>query len=97
MLRKRGVPEGDVLASVESWRSGTNMHMVHSVALLASPYVPNAAIVAPLLVSGIILFSGSCYLRGWTADRAYGKAAPLGGFLFMAAWAAVALGPSLKV
>jgi uncharacterized membrane protein YgdD (TMEM256/DUF423 family) len=50
-----------------------------------------ATISGVFLTAGMAMFSGSCYAVGVTEDRAYGKAAPVGGLALMAGWISLAL------
>lgn len=44
-----------------------------------------------LFTAGIVLFSGSLYLRVWTGRKAFGAITPLGGLAFLAGWACLIL------
>lgn len=39
-----------------------------------------------LFVSGTLIFCGTCYYNGLTADKTYNKYTPTGGMLLIAAW-----------
>ena len=47
--------------------------------------------VGGLALTGVVLFSGSCYASAITEDRANSKLAPFGGSAFILAWLALAL------
>ena len=74
------------------WATALQIHMFHTVALLAiaaliqpdsHPLMPWSSIAMML---GLLLFSGSLYLRASGFVAVPGLLAPLGGLLLMAAW-----------
>lgn len=76
---------------VEVWGTGARLHLFHGLGLLvlgrmAAP--PKAT--APLLVLGILLFSGSLYTMALTNIRWLGAITPLGGGSFIVGWALLA-------
>ena len=62
------------------------------VAWLADRGAPLAHLAGWLMLAGIVLFSGSLYLLVLTNTRWLGAITPLGGLLFLAAWALCAWG-----
>jgi uncharacterized membrane protein YgdD (TMEM256/DUF423 family) len=86
-------------AYAKTFDSGSKMHLLHSVLLVATPAIcgrgaknPRMAnITGALLTVGMTMFSGSCYAVAVTEDRSYGKAAPAGGLALMAGWLSFAL------
>ena len=73
------------------WRTGNVFHLVHSVALLATPMMPASQLAAPLLALGVVLFSGSVYARAFTDVREFGMLGPVGGILLIAGWLVIAM------
>jgi len=79
------------------WATALQMHMFHTVALLgiAALIQPDSPRLMPwsaiLMMSGILLFSGSLYLRAGGFVAVPGLVTPLGGLLLMAAWLALIL------
>ena len=74
------------------WATALQIHMFHTVALLgiaaliqpgSPPLMPWSGIAMML---GLLLFSGSLYLRASDFVPVPGLLAPLGGLLLMAAW-----------
>ena len=74
------------------WATALQIHMFHTVALLgiaaliqpgSPPLMPWSGIAMML---GLLLFSGSLYLRASDFVSVPGLLAPLGGLLLMAAW-----------
>ena len=74
------------------WATALQIHMFHTVALLgvaaliqpgSPPLMPWSGIAMML---GLLLFSGSLYLRASGFVAVPGLLAPLGGLLLMAAW-----------
>ena len=92
-LRSRLAP--DLLAVFET---AARYQMYHALALLAVAWAatrwPGVPIHAAgwLFIGGTLLFSGSLYLLALTGVRWLGAVTPLGGLLFLAGWAALAVG-----
>ena len=92
-LRSRLAP--DLLAVFET---GARYQMYHALALLAVAWAATRWPGAPirtagwLFIGGTLLFSGSLYLLALTGVRWLGAVTPLGGLLFLAGWAALAVG-----
>ena len=69
-------------------------HFVHALGLLIVSLMPRAGVLSEakagwvciLLLTGIVLFSGSLYALAITGMRALGAVTPLGGLSFIAAW-----------
>ena len=92
MLRDRLSPE-----LLNTFQTGVQYHMYHALALLGIGLMMlnfSASnllrISAYLMMSGIILFSGSLYLLSITGLRWLGAITPLGGLCFLTAWALIA-------
>jgi uncharacterized membrane protein YgdD (TMEM256/DUF423 family) len=74
------------------WATALRMHMFHTVALLglAALIQPDSPRLLPwsgiLMMLGVLLFSGSLYLRAGGFVSVPGLVTPLGGLLLMAAW-----------
>ena len=73
------------------FETANKYHFVHSLALLATPLVQRPSLTGGLLTGGLGIFCGSCYAVALREDRALGKAAPVGGMLFIAAWLSMVL------
>ena len=92
-LRARLAP--DLLTVFET---GARYQMYHALALLAVAWASNHWPGTPLrlagwlFIGGTVLFSGSLYLLALTGARWLGAVTPLGGLLFLAGWAALAIG-----
>ncbi|MGQ3481145.1 DUF423 domain-containing protein [Paenibacillus sp. TY11] len=75
------------------YETGVKYHMIHAVGLLiialaAGQWGPSTRLrwAARLLLTGIILFSGSLYVLSLTGIRVLGAITPLGGVCFIAGW-----------
>ena len=79
------------------YKTGSNYHLIHSTALMGSALMLKGRkrnIVCGLFATGIILFSGSCYIVALTGVRKpYSYPAPIGGFALIGAWVAAGLIP----
>ncbi len=83
------------------YQTGVQYHFWHTLALLAvgimlSLGIHNRWIVVSggLFAGGIVLFSGSLYILAISGVRWLGAITPLGGLLWLAAWACLAYGAS---
>ncbi len=81
------------------YQTAVQYHFWHALALLAAGVllangINNRLIVASgwLFTAGIVLFCGSLYLLSLTGLRWLGAITPLGGTLWLAAWACLAIG-----
>lgn len=83
-------------AYIKVFETGSRYQLIHSALLAVTPAICGPAtrasqIAGSLFVTGIVLFSGSCYAVGLKEDRSLGKLAPLGGFSLMGGWLSLAL------
>jgi uncharacterized membrane protein YgdD (TMEM256/DUF423 family) len=89
-LRDRLAPQ-----MLEVYRTGVLYHLIHALALLAvavgADRIARPRAVAALFTAGVALFSGSLYALALTGMRGLGAITPLGGLLFMAGWATLAI------
>ena len=73
-------------------------HFIHALGLIIIPMFAKVGLVSSagasrvcwLLVSGLLLFSGSLYVLILTGVRTLGAVTPFGGVAFIAAWAMLA-------
>src|SRR5687767_5544008 len=73
-------------------------HFVHALGLVILPILAKIGMISPagasricwLLVSGVLLFSGSLYMLVLSGVRTLGAVTPFGGVAFIAAWAMLA-------
>lgn len=81
------------------WETGARYHMYHALALLAVAYAGErwpsrlAQTAGWLMVSGILLFSGSLYAMALTDVRLLGAVTPFGGLCLIGGWICLALVP----
>ena len=87
------VPPADLAA----FETGARYHLVHALAMVAAGLLGlvggrTAALVAAILfAAGIVLFSGSLYVLGFTGSRALVLVTPVGGLFLIAGWIALAV------
>lgn len=84
---------------MEVYQTGVQYHMLHALGLILLGIVVEIQGARRLyswagncMLVGIVLFSGSLYLLAITGIRWLGAITPLGGILFLLAWALFALG-----
>ncbi|GFR49610.1 hypothetical protein Agub_g11631 [Astrephomene gubernaculifera] len=76
---------------LEVYRRANLYHLVHSLLLAIAPSTRRPWLVGGLALSGIALFSGSCYTVALQQNRTWAKLAPFGGMTLIAAWLSLAL------
>ena len=82
----------DSAEAQQLWATALQMHLFHTVALLgvAALIQPGSHRLRPwsgvLMTAGVLLFSGSLYLRAGGMVTIPVLVAPLGGLLLMASW-----------
>ena len=74
---------------------GARYHLFHALGLFAVAWLvdrgaPGAAAAGWSMLAGIVLFSGSLYALALSGARGFGAVTPVGGVLFLAAWALLA-------
>jgi len=85
------------------FETGVRYHMYHALAVLIVAAVIGHAGSARLLeiagwlfVGGVVLFSGSLYAMAITGVTTLGAVTPIGGLLFLAGWASLAVFAALR-
>jgi len=64
-------------------------HFIHTLALLGSPLCRMPYLVSSFMITGILLFSGTCYYYAFTGDKKYSRLTPIGGTCFIFGWLAM--------
>ena len=88
----------DILARHETtaiWQTAVLYHLIHGVALFVlSQGATGSFRRGPwwLLLTGVLIFSGSLYVLAVTGIRVLGAITPLGGVAFLAGWGWLVLG-----
>jgi len=85
-----------VTRRLDQFDVGARYHLVHAVALLVITALPGLSaravrITSGLMLTGIVLFSGSLYLLVATNTPWLGAITPLGGVSWLLAWAGIAI------
>ncbi|XP_012235134.1 transmembrane protein 256 homolog [Linepithema humile] len=73
------------------FETANRYHFIHTLALLGLPMCRYPSVAAALMLSGIVLFCGSCYYTAFTGDSRFGRQTPIGGFCFILAWCSMLL------
>jgi uncharacterized membrane protein YgdD (TMEM256/DUF423 family) len=83
---------------VDMFDKAAHYQLVHAVALLALAMLSTfkffrvwSVISGVLFAAGIVLFSGSLYIRVLTDDPAWGSVTPTGGVCFILGWIALVI------
>jgi len=78
------------LDTTEIWKTASQYHFYHTLALLALAFAPWPAArsewVGRPWLYGILIFSGSLYLLAVTGWRWLGAITPIGGILLLLGW-----------
>ncbi len=93
-LEARGLPPDVIVKRLAQFDTGVRYHLVHAVAtlaLVAMVGLPRRTqqVIAGLFTIGTILFSGSLYLLVFLNQTWLGAITPLGGTVWLIAWATV--------
>jgi uncharacterized membrane protein YgdD (TMEM256/DUF423 family) len=97
-LRARFADLADGAERLGWWQTAAQYHLVHALAVAAAAYLASrgpaslAAWVGGCFALGVLLFSGSLYAMALGGPRSLGAVTPLGGLLFLAGWALLAIG-----
>ncbi|XP_012536356.1 transmembrane protein 256 [Monomorium pharaonis] len=68
------------------FETANRYHFIHTLALLGLPLCKFPALAATFMLSGIVLFCGSCYYTALTNNRRFSATTPIGGFCFILGW-----------
>ncbi len=74
----------------QEWlRTGSLYGFVHALAVFAAASLPGrrAGFAPPILLAGVVLFSGSLWAMALGAPHILGAVTPFGGLCFLAGWA----------
>uniref|UniRef100_A0A8R1EAD6 Transmembrane protein 256 homolog n=1 Tax=Caenorhabditis japonica TaxID=281687 RepID=A0A8R1EAD6_CAEJA len=66
--------------------TASRYHLIHSLALLATPSARFPLVTAGLFSTGIVLFCGPCYHYSITGSEITRKYTPIGGLTLIVAW-----------
>ncbi|XP_026830801.1 transmembrane protein 256-like [Ooceraea biroi] len=73
------------------FETANRYHFIHTLALLGLPLCRVPALSAIFMLSGIMLFCGSCYYTAFTYDRRFSATTPIGGFCLILGWCSMLL------
>ncbi|VDM33738.1 unnamed protein product [Hydatigera taeniaeformis] len=76
---------------LRTFKSGADIHILHSLALLGVRSSRFPQLTTSLLLTGTILFSGTCYYTALSNDSRFVSIAPVGGVTLILAWLSFAL------
>ncbi len=83
--------------SLSTFETAAHYHLIHAVAIVAAGLAAEfsgrraAGVAALLFTAGIVLFSGSLYYLVLARSTSLVLLTPVGGLLFLAGWAALAV------
>jgi uncharacterized membrane protein YgdD (TMEM256/DUF423 family) len=79
--------------ALEIFETGARYHMYHALAMVLAALVATggARTAGWLFQAGILVFSGSLYALALTDVKVLGAITPIGGLLFLAGWAWLAI------
>ncbi|XP_020285629.1 transmembrane protein 256 homolog [Pseudomyrmex gracilis] len=73
------------------FETANRFHFIHTLALLGLPLCKYPFVAATFFLSGIVLFSGSCYYTAFTDDLRFKRIPPFGGFCLILGWCSMLL------
>ncbi|EFO26350.2 hypothetical protein LOAG_02131 [Loa loa] len=68
------------------FETGNRYHLIHSITLFLANKARFPWLTVSLLLSGMAIFSGSCYHYSITGKDSLRKYAPIGGVMYILAW-----------
>jgi len=74
----------------EVYERANKYHLLHSLALLAVPLTAHPCVVGSLLVVGMTVFCGTCYIHVFTGNKSIIRLTPFGGITLIVAWLSMA-------
>lgn len=84
--------------TVEIWKTASIYHLVHAgVLLFLATLRPLPKLPWILILSGVILFSGSLYLLAILDAHWVGPVTPLGGLLLLSGWLGLVFKPAPNI
>jgi uncharacterized membrane protein YgdD (TMEM256/DUF423 family) len=100
-LAKAGAPHELIVKRLGQFDVGARYHLVHAIALVALSSITTIShrsriFVVTMMVSGIVLFSGSLYLLVVTNTPWLGAVTPFGGAAWIIAWVSLAAFPAVN-
>ena len=81
-----------------TWATASHYHLVHAVVLFAVAMAGSEGrrrcwrLAWPLMLAGMVVFSGTLYVLSVTGLKWLGAITPIGGVLLLTAWAMLAIG-----
>ncbi|KAK2143121.1 hypothetical protein LSH36_875g01063 [Paralvinella palmiformis] len=72
-----------------TFETASRYHFFHTLALLAVPLAGKPVLVGSLLVTGMTVFCGTCYISALTGNSSLNRFTPYGGMTLIAAWASM--------
>lgn len=82
----RKYPEDDKVDHKQIFETASRYHFIHTLALLGLPLCRKPFLAATFLLSGVVMFSGTCYYCAFTGDKQWNRLTPIGGVCFIIGW-----------
>ncbi|XP_076233964.1 transmembrane protein 256-like [Calliopsis andreniformis] len=70
----------------EVFETASRYHFFHTLAMLALPLCRTPYLAGTFLLSGTVLFCGTCYYYAFTGNNKFKTLTPIGGICFMLGW-----------
>lgn len=74
-----------------TFETGNRYHFFHTLALLAVPMTRRPYLSGTMILFGMMMFCGPCYVHALTGNVGIRKITPYGGMLLIAGWASMIL------
>ncbi len=91
-----GIENSVSAKALATYKTGNFYHFIHAlgfgfILLLEDKFQFNFKLPKILLIAGITIFSGGCYLYALTGLKMFAMIVPLGGLSFVASWLLLSL------
>ncbi|XP_076667039.1 transmembrane protein 256 homolog isoform X1 [Andrena cerasifolii] len=82
----RQYPKAKEVNLKQVFETANRYHYIHTLAMLGLPLCRTPYLAATFLISGTVLFCGTCYYYAFTGDKQYSKLTPIGGVCLIIGW-----------
>ncbi|XP_015608423.1 transmembrane protein 256 homolog [Cephus cinctus] len=68
------------------FETASRYHFIHTLALLGLPMCRAPFIAGIFMLSGMVMFCGTCYYYAFTGEKRFSRVTPIGGMCFILGW-----------
>lgn len=87
----RKYPEDKGLEQKQVFETASRYHFFHALAMMGLPFCRAPLLAATFMMSGTLLFCGTCYYYAFTGDKRFSRLTPMGGTCLILGWLAMCI------